>query len=166
VRQIVVRHMVTATVLVVVTIMGISLAGWSPRVEYIAPLGLLLAIATVALRRLGTSIAEWRWPSPVPASPAASGVDPRIAGLETLIHRSIEDDRVFRRRLRVMLADLTTHRLERDHGIDPTEHPDEARQLLGDDAWRVLTADPAATAAGIERAVAAIERLPRLARPT
>ena len=35
-----------------------------------------------------------------------------------------------------MLADLATHRLERDHGIDPTEHPDEARQLLGDDAWR------------------------------
>ncbi len=73
---------------------------------------------------------------------------------------------MFRRRLRVLLADLTTHRLERDHGIDPTEHPDEARQLLGDEAWRLLTADQQATAAGIEQVVTAIERLPRLARPT
>ena len=46
---------------------------------------------------------------------------------------------LFRRRLQPLLADLTTHRLARDHGIDPAEHPDEARQLLGDEAWRILT---------------------------
>jgi hypothetical protein len=160
-----VRHLIVATLLVALAIVGISLAGWSPQVGYIATLGLLLAIATAGVRRVGSSIAEWRWPSPIPPSPAAPGVDPRIAGLETLLRRSIEDDRVFRSRLRGLLADLTTHRLERDHGIDPTEHPDEARQLLGEDAWRLLTVEQVATSAGVEQAVAAIERLPRLARP-
>jgi hypothetical protein len=165
VKRIVVRHLIVATVLVVLAIVGISLAGWSPRVGYIATLGLVLALATAAVQSLGGSIAEWRWPSPVPPSPAAPGVDPRIAGLETLLRRGVEDDRVFRRRLRGLLAELTTHRLERDHGIDPTEHPDEARQLLGEDAWRLLTADQVATAARLEQVVAAIERLPRLERP-
>ena len=66
-----------------------------------------------------------------------------------LLRRSVEDPRIFRRRLRAMLADLTTHRLRRDHGIDPAEHPDEARQLLGAAAWHVLTTDESVTAARV-----------------
>jgi hypothetical protein len=160
-----VRHLLVAGIAAAVIVVVLALAGWSPHVEYIAGLGFLFAVATAALRRLGTSIAESRWPSPVPPEPSAPGVDPRISALETLLRRGTDDPRVFRRRLRELLADLTTHRLERDHGIDPTEHPDEARRLLGDDAWRLLTADERATADGLERTIAAIERLPRLQRP-
>ena len=163
-RRVVVRHLIVAALLVVVTLAGIVLSGLSPNVAYIAALGVLLAIATAGIRRLGESLAGARWPSPVPLAPGAPGVDPRIGGLETLLRRSAEDANVFRRRLRVLLADLATHRLERDHGIDPAEHPDEARQLLGDDAWRVLTEARAAKATDIELAIAAIERLPRLER--
>jgi hypothetical protein len=160
-RGIVVRHLLVFGVIVALALVGIALAGWSPRVEYIAALGFLLAVATAGIRRLGTSVVERTWPSPVPPTPGAPGVDPRISALELLLRRSTEDSSVFRRRVRVMLADLSTHRLVRDHGIDPSEHPDEARQLLGDDAWRVMTADERATAAGLEQVVTAIERLGR-----
>jgi hypothetical protein len=161
-----VRHLIVAGVIVVLALVGIALAGWSPRVEYIAALGFLFAVASAGLQRLGTSVAEWRSPSPVPPTPGAPGVDPRIAALETLLRRSTEDAGTFRRRLRVLLADLATHRLERDHGIDPVEYPDEARQLLGEDAWRILTADQRVTTAGLDDVVSALERLPRMARPT
>ena len=163
-RQIVVRHLIVGALLMVVTLVGIVLSGLSPHVAYIAALAFLLSVATAGVRRLGETVASSRWPSPVPVAPDAPGVDPRIGGLETLLHRSTVDANVFRRRLRVLLADLATHRLERDHGINPTEHPEEARQLLGDDAWRVLTEASAARAADIERTIAAIERLPRLER--
>ena len=147
-----------------VTLAGIVLSGLSPNVAYIAALGVLLAVATAGIRRLGESLAGARWPSPVPVAPDAPGVDPRIGGLETLLRRSAEDANVFRRRLRVLLADLATHRLERDHGIDLAEHPDEARQL----ARRRCVARPhrgtSGEAADIERAIAAIERLHRLER--
>ena len=160
-RRILVRHLLVFGLIVVLVLLGIALAGWSPRVEYIAALGFLFAVATAGLRRLGTSVADWRWPSPVPSPPSVPGVDPRISALEIQLVRSTEDASVFRRRLRVMLADLTTHRLERDHGIDPTEHPDEARRLLGDGAWRVLTADQRVTAAELDEVITAIERLGR-----
>ena len=165
-NRVVLRHLIVATIVVAVAIVTVSLAGWSPQVEYIAALGLLLAIATAALRRVGTAVAESQWPPPLPPRVEPGGVDPQVSALEMLLRRSVDDPGIFRRRLRTMLADLTTHRLRRDHGIDPAEHPDEARQLLGEAAWHVLTTDESVTAARLEEAISAIEQLPRLARPT
>ena len=119
------------------------------------------AVATVALRRLGSTMVEAMWPSPFPPKPVEPGVDHRITSLETLLRRSVEDPATFERRLRPLLEDLAAHRLRRDHGVELATRPDDARRLLGDETWALVTqpADRRVVPARLERAVAAIEHL-------
>jgi hypothetical protein len=161
--RLLVRHLAVCLACAVLAVFGLALAGWSPRVGYVLALAVLAAVATLALRLIGEAIVEARWPSPFTPETVTAGVDPRVAGLETLLRRSAEDPAVFERRLRPLLTDLAGHRLRREHGVDPAAQPDLARQLLGDDAWSLLTAPPGSDVppARIERAITAIEQVRR-----
>ena len=158
-----VRHLAVCLGCAVVALFGFALAGWSPRVGYVLALAVLAAVASLAVRRIGMAIVEARWPSPFAPETVTAGVDPRVGALEALVRRSVEDPAIFQRRLRPLLADVAGHRLRREHGVDPAVQPDQARLLLGDDAWSVLTDPPGRQVrpARIERAITAIERVGR-----
>jgi hypothetical protein len=159
------RELVRNLALWLAVAVGIALvvviAGWRPRVEYVLALAGVGAVATVALRRLGTTMVEAMWPSAFPPRPVAPGIDHRISSLETLLRRSVEDPTTYERRLRPLLEELAAHRLRRHHGVDLAAQPDAARRLLGDDTWALVVqaTDRPIAAARLERAVAAIEHL-------
>ena len=118
---------------------GIVAAGWTPRVEVIIALAVAVAVASVAVRQLGDSTEVLRWPRRRPTVAAEEGADARVGFLEHSLRRSGEDDTAFAMRVRPVLVAVSTHRLRRA-GVDIDTEPDAARQLLGDDAWDVLTA--------------------------
>jgi hypothetical protein len=149
------------TAVAIGVVVVVTAAGWRPRIEYLLALAVVGAVATVALRRLGTTMAEAMWPSAFPPKPVAPGIDHRVSSLETLMRRSVEDPATYDRRLRPLLEDLAAHRLRRDHGVDLVSQPDAARRLLGDETWALVTrpADRRVAAATLERAMTAIERV-------
>jgi hypothetical protein len=163
VTRLLVRHLAVCLGCAVLGLVVTSLAGWSPRVGYVLALAALAAAASVALRRVGSTMVEAMWPLPFPPEPVKVGVDNRTGALESLLRRSAEDPTIFERRLRPLLADVAAHRLRREHGVDPASDPESARRLLGDDVWELLTQAPDGRVSPprIERAVAAIERVGR-----
>lgn len=145
----------TATMLVIVA------AGWSPRVEYVLAAAGGAAVAAVALRRLLEAVAAPAWPSPMAVRHDPTGVDPRVASIETSLRRGTEDAGICRRRVQPLLLDLAIHRLARHRGVGLVEDPDAAREVLGEEPFRFLGAvvEAPTTAATIARTVEAIERL-------
>lgn len=144
--------------LAMLTIVG---AGWSPRVEYVLALAVVAAVVTTAVRRSTRVLAAPIWTLAEPIGSERPGVDPRIATIETVLRRGVEDAGMCRRRVQPLLFDLATHRLRRDRNIELIEDPDTARELLGDEVFHFLTdvVDRPASPALIRTTVAAIERL-------
>jgi hypothetical protein len=150
-----------AVVAAALAMLAVVAAGWSPRVEYILGIALVAAIGVVALRRLLAVVAAPAWPSPVARPREAPSVDPRVGTIETALRRGMEDVAICRRRVQPLLFDLATHRLRRAHGVGVVEDPDAARELLGDDAFHLLTdvVERPPAVATVVRTVDAIERL-------
>jgi hypothetical protein len=145
----------------VLVLVVVALAGWTPRVEYVLALAAVAAVTTVALRRVGASMVEAMWPLPFPPEPVTPGVDTRVGALESLVRRSAEDPAIFERRLQPLLADVVAHRLRREHGVDLDADPADARRLLGDEAWTLLTEVPRrhVSPSRLARTVTAIEQV-------
>jgi hypothetical protein len=117
----------------------VAAAGWSPRVEYVLGVALVVATGTVVLRGLLRAVAGPAWPSPLPRRREPPGTDPRIATIETALRRGLDDAAICRRRVQPLLFDLATHRLSRHRGVSLVEDPAAARALLGDEAFEFLT---------------------------
>jgi hypothetical protein len=82
---------------------------------------------------------------PPPHRPAAP--QDGFAELSSLEHRlswgSVDPDR-FRQRVRPVLVDLALERLRSRHGVDPATHPEQARRILGEQLWQLMTGPPPA----------------------
>jgi hypothetical protein len=156
-----VATVVVAALVATTAMVGVAAAGWSPRVEYVLGLALVVAIGAAVLRRLLGTVAEPVWPSPLPRAAEPPATDPRIGTIETAMRRGLDDAAIARRRVQPLLFDLATHRLRRHRGVSLVEDPDGAQALLGDEAFAVLTdviEQPPAMHAML-RTVDAIERL-------
>jgi hypothetical protein len=104
---------------------------------------------------------------PPPREPTAPSEPGRIrfeVGAAT--HRSMELHHQFRRRMRRLAQD----RLAAEHGVDLDADPEDARRLLGDEAWDLLRSDrvppddrfgPGMPVEGVTRIVDAVEELSR-----
>ncbi len=112
------------------------------------------------MRQLGDSTEVLRWPRRRPTVATEEGADARVGFLEHSLRRSGEDDTAFAMRVRPVLVAVSTHRLRRA-GVDIDTEPDAARQLLGDDAWDVLTG-PAHVPIRRVRLEQAIDRIEQL----
>src|SRR4029077_7506303 len=86
-------------------------AGWSPDVGYVLALAAVGAIVVLAVRRVLSGVAPPVWNRPTVPSAPVGGVDPRIATIELMLRRGVEDAGICRRRVQPMLFDLATHRL-------------------------------------------------------
>ena len=61
-----------------------------------------------------------------------------------------------------MLVDLTLERLRPRHGVDPGAQPEEARRILGESLWQMVTGPPPSrcpTRPELSRLVEALERI-------
>jgi hypothetical protein len=133
--------------------------------SYRAHLGLCLAggFAVAACWRLAVAVAQ---PGPevlVPGDRPAP--DDGLIALASLEHRlswgSVDPDR-FRERVRPVLVDLALERLRSRHGIDPATQPEEARRILGESLWQMVTGPPPSrcpTRPELSRMVAELERI-------
>jgi hypothetical protein len=147
--------------LAALAMLAIVAAGWSQRVEYVMAVSGLLVAVTIALRRLLATVAPPPWPSPVPARRGPAVADPRTSSIESTLRRATDDAGICRRRAQPLLLDLAIHRLSRHRGVGLVEDPEEARRVLGDDAFHFLSdvVEGPTTAATLAQTVDAIERL-------
>lgn len=76
---------------------------------------------------------RFRWPA---ATPRPLGHRALLA-LEGTMVSGLDSPRSFHHRLRPRLRELARHRLELDHGIDLDRQPDQARAVLGSEAWLI-----------------------------
>lgn len=79
---------------------------------------------------------RFHWPT---TSDKPSGHRALLA-LEGTVVSGLDSPRSFHHRLRPRLRELARHRLELDHGIDLDRQPEQARAVLGAQAWLI---DPA-----------------------
>jgi hypothetical protein len=104
-------------------------------------------------------------PPAVPATPERPGPDDGLIELTSLEHRlswgSVDADR-FRERVRPVLVDLALERLRTRRGVDPVTQPEEARRILGESLWQMVTGPPPSrcpTRAELGRLVDEMERI-------
>jgi hypothetical protein len=85
-----------------------------------------------------------------------------LASLEhSLSWGSVDADR-FGRRVRPLIAGLVADRLRTRRGIDPRHQPDQARRIVGESLWELMTGPPPTrcpTRAELTSLVEAIERI-------
>jgi hypothetical protein len=161
VRKVPVRPLVAAILVAALTMVVIVAAGWSPRVEYVLAVACVAVVVVIALRRMLDVVAGPVWPSPVPTRRPPAAVDPRVSAIETALRRGAEDAGVCRRRVQPLLLDLAIHRLSRHRGVGLVEDPEEARRMLGDEPFHVLSdvVEAPLPPGALARTVDAIERL-------
>ena len=84
-------------------------------------------------------------PQAILALPERSAPDDGLIELTSLEHRlswgSVDPDR-FRERVRPVLVDLALERLRSRRGVDPVTQPEEARRILGESLWQMVTGPP------------------------
>jgi hypothetical protein len=133
--------------------------------SYRAHLGLCVAggLAVAACWRLVVAVV--RPPPPVVAPPERAAPDDGLIALASLEHRlswgSVDPDR-FRERVRPVLVDLALERLRSRHGVDPATQPEEARRILGESLWQMVTGPPPSrcpTRPELSRLVQEMERI-------
>ena len=112
--------------------------------SYRARLDLCVAggLAVAACWRLVVAVSP---PPVVPVLPARPVPDDGLIELTSLEHRlswgSVDPDR-FRERVRPVLVDLALERLRSRHGVDPATQPEDARRILGESLWQMVTGPP------------------------
>jgi hypothetical protein len=160
-RSRLIRHVAACVGCTVVVLTAIRLAGGIPRVEFFVAVAVVVAVASLALRELAEGTPDTSWPLFRRARPPEQRTDSRVTTLETILRRSLADSTQFTSRLQPLLAELASQRLRRTRGIDPDWQPEEARAVLGDDVFDLLTAPPVGPIdpQRIAGAVDAIERL-------
>jgi hypothetical protein len=133
--------------------------------SYRAHIGLCVAggLAVASCWRLVVAVSPP--PVAVPVPPGRPAPDDGLIELATLEHRlswgSVDPDR-FRERVRPMLVDLALERLRSRHGVDPAAQPDDARRILGESLWQMVTGPPPSrppTRPELSRLVDAMERI-------
>jgi hypothetical protein len=104
-------------------------------------------------------------PPDVLALPDRPVPDDGLIELTSLEHRlswgSVDPDR-FRERVRPVLVDLALERLRSRRGVDPGTQPEEARRILGESLWQMVTGPPPSrcpTRPELSRLVEALERI-------
>jgi hypothetical protein len=139
--------------------LGFLAAGYRSAVALCVAAGLALA----ASWRLAAAVA------PPPAAPPERSDRPApddgLVELTALEHRlswgSVDADR-FRERVRPLLVDLSVARLRSRHGVDPAAQPEEARRILGESLWEMVTGPPPTRSPSrpeLARLVEALERI-------
>jgi len=128
-----------------------------------ADLCVVAGLAAAACWRLVRAVA--RWPAAVPVAPDRPAPDDGLIQLTVLEHRlawgSVDPDR-FRERVRPMLVDLAVERLRSQHGVDAATQPEDARRILGESLWQMVTGPPPSrclTRPELSRLVEAMERI-------
>lgn len=160
------RRVAVLTVLVAaggaaLTLVVTVAVGWSPDVAYVMALAAAGVVVFLAMRRSLLAIAPPTWTAPTVREVPPGGVDPRVAPIEVMLRRGVEDAGICRRRVQPMLFDLATHRLRRNRGVELIEDPERAQALLGERPFRFLTEVVTApiSAGDLEHVVTAIEEL-------
>jgi hypothetical protein len=104
-------------------------------------------------------------PQAVPALPKRPAPDDGLIELTSLEQRlswgSVDPDR-FRERVRPVLVDLAVERLRSRRGVDPATQPEEARRILGESLWQMVTGPPPSrcpTRPELSRVVEELERI-------
>jgi hypothetical protein len=120
-------------------------------------------LAVAACWRLARAVAAP--PTVAPDRPDRSAPDDGLLELTALEHRlawgSVDADR-FRDRVRPVLVDLTLERLRARHGVDPRAQPENARRILGESLWQMVTGPPPSRSPSrpeLDRLVEAMERI-------
>ena len=121
-----------------------------------------LAVAAV-WRLVRTTAAPPPPPLPPPVPEESSGAG--FAELSSLEHRlswgSVDRDR-YEQRVRPLLADLVAERLRSRRGVDPRTQPEQARRIVGEALWELMTGPPTSrcpTRAELSRLVDDLERI-------
>lgn len=134
-------------------------AGYAAGVALCVAAGLALA----ACWRLAAAVAPP--PAVAPDRPERAVPDDGLVELTALEHRlswgSVDADR-FRERVRPLLVDLAVARLRSRHGLDPAAQPEEARRILGESLWQMVTGPPPSRSPSrpeLTRLVEALERI-------
>jgi hypothetical protein len=154
------QHVATALGISLVLVGGFSAFGHPTRPAWFAAAALAGGIGSVAVRILGQQLIQSSWPEKQHGYVARwRNNDSRAQFLATWLQESHRDPATFSRRVQPLLAELVAARLRRRYGIDLTAP--EARAVLGDDVWDlVTTTEPRVVSqAEIERAVRIIENL-------
>ena len=120
-------------------------------------------LAAAACWRLAAGVSPP--PQAVPDTPDRPPAEDGLIELTGLEHRlswgSVDADR-FRQRVRPMLVDLTVERLRSKHGVDPVAQPEDARRILGESLWQMVTGPPPSRSPSrpeLSRLVEAMERI-------
>ena len=164
------QHLVIAVVGSLLLVAAFGLAGTQPRPLWFVAMALALGFGSVAIRLIFPQVLETSWPARYDEKLAASRTrsnDNRTQFLATWVQesererRAGEGSQTFVRRLRPLLLELTRDRLVHRHGIDPELEPERAREVTGEQLWKLITGTDARTAtfAEIEQAVQTIEKL-------
>lgn len=101
-------------------------------------------VACLALLQLvRASVAEMPPSEPVTA-PSASTPEyfVRLRQLERRLDRASRDPLNFEWTLQPMLAQLAAERLRYKHGINLHREPDQAREVVGEQLWQIMTTPP------------------------
>jgi hypothetical protein len=107
---------------------------------WLVALGALTAAALVRAslapyRQVQVEPVRWEWRRHV--------IPERPAGLEE-VERAVDfalwNSADLNQRLRPLLREVATHRLQTRHGVDIERTPESARRLLGEVAWRLIEA--------------------------
>ena len=106
---------------------------------------LVAGLAIAACWRLVRSMV----PAPEVEPSTRDGAESLVDGfgeLTSLEHRlswgSVDADR-FAERVRPLLVELAQERLRSRHGVDPATRPEQARRIVGESLWQLMTAPPA-----------------------
>lgn len=99
-----------------------------------------------------------------PVAPLPETVDRRFRRLARHTDRltyAVVATRHYESGVRPVLTELARDRVRRHHGIDMTEEPERARELMGDDLWLGLTStrEQPPTTTDLDRWLTALERL-------
>lgn len=117
-------------------------SGAAPPPELCAGVGMATAVLVQLVRETAAG------PQPLPElieQPAPAGGEylARLRQAERRLEAACRDGSKYDRNVRPMLARLATDRLRQKYGIDPRSQPVQAREVLGEQLWSLMTAPPA-----------------------
>lgn len=168
--KVVLQHLLVALVGSLLLVAALELAGTRPRPSWFVAMGLAFGFCSLAVRLMSRQLLETPWPAwrnQHAVGRWTRSNDKRTGFLATWIsessreHRPDEGSFTFVQQIRPLLFGLTRDRLLHRHGIDIAQHPEEARELTGDQLWALISDNGARIASftQIELVVRAIEGL-------
>jgi hypothetical protein len=118
----------------------------------IVTVGVIATVIGVAALAAGLPAAQR--PPPLQARASSTGLPTQLLRIERILERSAESALTAHTQLRPMLSEIAEARLAR-RGVQLSRDHDEARRLLGPEAWELVRPDrpqpPARAAGGVAR---------------